>query len=209
MKKKLTNLDIAVLVVFIALLALTPVVWFIGKQVSKVLDDIEQEGRTEHTPSHEQYEQAMVVAEQEVRDRITVVMGANWLTDYTDPMPTRMGKRICTVLRGAVTTAECEALAGGGLSELILAQKARRICDGGYFGSDIRECLKYADMPRGCRPHRIGENIDLVIYLCGRHYSHNVSDYGDGERRHQYCWHGYDNMFCLYTGDDGVITSYN
>lgn len=54
----------------------------------------------------------------------------------------------------------------------------------------------------------IGMDIEMLIYIRGRDFSRNVSNYGDGNQ-YQYCWMDYTPS-CFYDNDgDGKIESYN
>jgi hypothetical protein len=54
----------------------------------------------------------------------------------------------------------------------------------------------------------IGMDVRMLIYLRGRDFHKNVSNYGNGDK-YQYCWLDY-NPSCFYDNDgDGKIESYN
>jgi hypothetical protein len=54
----------------------------------------------------------------------------------------------------------------------------------------------------------IGMDIEMLIYIRGRDFSRNVSNYGDGNQ-YQYCWMDYTPS-CFYDNDgDGKIESFN
>lgn len=54
----------------------------------------------------------------------------------------------------------------------------------------------------------IGMEIDMLIFMRGRNFHKNVSNYGDGNH-YQYCWIDYSPS-CFYDNDgDGKIESYN
>lgn len=54
----------------------------------------------------------------------------------------------------------------------------------------------------------IGMDVEMLIYIRGRDFSRNVSNYGNGDS-YQYCWMDYTPS-CFYDNDgDGKIESYN
>jgi hypothetical protein len=54
----------------------------------------------------------------------------------------------------------------------------------------------------------IGMEVDMLIYMYGRDFSRNVSNYGNGNS-YQYCWMD-STPSCFYDNDgDGKIDSYN
>ena len=54
----------------------------------------------------------------------------------------------------------------------------------------------------------IGMDIQMLIFLRGRDFNRNISNYGNGNQ-YQYCWSDYD-ISCFYdNNDDGKIDSYN
>ncbi|WP_395616679.1 hypothetical protein [Aquirufa sp.] len=54
----------------------------------------------------------------------------------------------------------------------------------------------------------IGMDIEMLVYIRGRDFSRNVSNYGGGNQ-YQYCWMDYTPS-CFYDNDgDGKIESYN
>lgn len=64
------------------------------------------------------------------------------------------------------------------------------------------DCEKIAD-----KKYWIGMGLTMLIELRGKPNSFNPSDYGSGVR-YQLCW-TYKTPSCFYSGEDGIIDSYN
>ena len=54
----------------------------------------------------------------------------------------------------------------------------------------------------------IGMSLQMLKVQKGEPTSHNISNYGDGNK-HQWCWLSSNNLQCFYGGDDEIITGYN
>jgi len=64
------------------------------------------------------------------------------------------------------------------------------------------DCQKIAD-----KEAWIGMSIDMAIYMYGRNFTRNVSNYGHGNE-YQYCWL-YRQTSCFYCKEDGIVYSFN
>ena len=55
--------------------------------------------------------------------------------------------------------------------------------------------------------HWIGMTLDMLKAERGLPSDYNVSNYGGG-KQYQWCWDDYTPS-CFYSGEDGIMTSYN